>query len=119
MRDAHAKGRTLMSRADGADRPEDVDAAFAEIVSELRAQGVGQTDPEELEAEESPDSYAGTERAEDQPSDPDNPWRGNDTEWAVVMFAAPPAVTGECEQLVHTYPSLNPRPTRSDHNVTL
>jgi len=99
-----------MSRADGADRPEDVDAAFAEIVSELRAQGVGQTDPEELEAEESPDPYAGTERAEDQPSAPDNPWRGNDTEWEDVLFDAPPAGTGESEHFVPPDPPPLPRP---------
>ena len=99
-----------MSRADGADRPEDVDAAFAEIVSELRAEGVGQTDPEELEVEESPDSHAGTEHTEDHPSYPDNTWRGSDSEWEDVLFDAPPTGTGEDEHFVPPDPPPLPRP---------
>lgn len=69
------------------DRPEDVDAAFAEIVAGLEREGVGRLpDPDEAE------STGGTDLAEQDDEEPtaESPrpaqpppqaWRGSDTEW--------------------------------------
>jgi hypothetical protein len=89
------------------DRPDDVDAAFAEIVASLQREGVGRTIPDlddltdtsELPVTDDPDSTppggtpalgaapgpgrAGTPDAPRRPRPPEPPtgWRGHDTEW--------------------------------------
>ncbi|MFL6124056.1 hypothetical protein [Actinophytocola sp.] len=82
------------------DRPDDVDAAFAEIVADLRREGVGRTIPDlddltdtsELPVTDDPDgtppvgmpSPAFDPSATDRtrpPHDPPTSWRGHGTEW--------------------------------------
>jgi hypothetical protein len=82
------------------DRPDDVDAAFAEIVADLRREGVGRTIPDlddltdtsELPVTDDPDgtppvglpSPAADPSRVDRlraPQDPPTSWRGHDAEW--------------------------------------
>jgi hypothetical protein len=82
----------------GADGPEDVDAAFAEIVAGLEREGVGSTVPADLSAEASALPESASELSEEKkerqiPEGPELPevaapatagWRGHETEmdWA-------------------------------------
>lgn len=62
------------------DRPDDVDAAFAEIVADLEREGVGRTIPDIEEAPDEPDPPA----EPDEPKPPREPapsWRGHEGEW--------------------------------------
>lgn len=67
------------------ERPEDVDAAFAAIVADLEAEGLGadiQADTERTEAiptVEEPDGPAPA--ATGEPTAPIAAWRGHDTDW--------------------------------------
>ena len=84
------------------DRPDDVDAAFAEIVADLQREGVGRTFPDlddltdtsELPITDDPDSTppggfaAGSPglaqsrpAPESRPNEPPTSWRGHETEW--------------------------------------
>jgi hypothetical protein len=75
------------------DRPDDVDAAFAEIVADLRREGVGRTIPDvddltdtsEVPIVDDPDATPPAGRARVAPPDPTpeppTSWRGHDTEW--------------------------------------
>jgi len=65
------------------DRPEDVDAAFAEIVAGLEREGVGSRPPDLDDPDEAPaGGVAAEERPKDEPSaPPPAAWRGSDTEW--------------------------------------
>jgi hypothetical protein len=74
------------------DRPEDVDAAFAEIVADLEREGVGRgvgkqpdDQPEESgppDAQGRPDSQGRPDaRGRPAPADPESTWRGHGTEW--------------------------------------
>lgn len=75
----------MNGRTGGSDRPEDVDAAFAEIVADLEREGLGS--PERLAAElaDTEDEAAG-ERDErpaagEAPAGAPQAWRGHDAEW--------------------------------------
>lgn len=66
------------------DRPEDVDAAFAEIVAGLEREGVGRMpDPDEAEPGDVKDRASDEEPpAPPRPAAPPPPaWRGSDAEW--------------------------------------
>ncbi|WP_233160311.1 hypothetical protein [Actinophytocola xanthii] len=70
------------------DRPEDVDAAFAEIVAGLEREGVGRRAPDLDEPDAAPSGTAVADppvAEERQPPRPAGPpptaWRGSDTEW--------------------------------------
>ncbi|MCT2584084.1 hypothetical protein [Actinophytocola gossypii] len=70
------------------DRPEDVDAAFAEIVAGLEREGVGSRPPQLDDPDDTPPGgvVAAEERAEPEPptqppKPPPTAWRGSDTEW--------------------------------------
>lgn len=79
------------------DRPDDVDAAFAEIVADLQREGVGRTIPDlddltdtsELPVTDDPDStppggFGSPDVAQGRPAPPTHPsasWRGHDGEW--------------------------------------
>lgn len=110
-----------MSRAGGADRPEDVDAAFAEIVSELRAEGVGQTDPETLEDsdDETAESRPDSDRSGGTPSTKEGTWRTSDSEWEDVLLGDEPAGIDENEHFVPPEPPPLPRPGRGAFVVLL
>ncbi|MEV6627268.1 hypothetical protein AB0M83_27435 [Amycolatopsis sp. NPDC051106] len=113
-----------MSR--GKDGPEDVDATFAEIVADLRADGFGLSVEEDAadKAEKSGAAdAAGTgfgvesesRRTPDRPAEPpaaDSPpepgWRSGGTSWDTTMFSDDPA--GDDEHYVPPEPPPLPRP---------
>ncbi len=95
-----------MSR--GKDGPEDVDATFAEIVADLRADGFGLADQDLTEE-------PGTRTTPERPADPapaaDPPepgWRTGGTTWDATMFGDDPA--GDDEHYVPPEPPPLPRP---------
>ncbi|WP_033293338.1 hypothetical protein [Amycolatopsis jejuensis] len=120
-----------MTRGKGADGPEDVDATFAEIVADLRAEGVG------VFVDEDPFPGAGTDTVppDSRPADPDvsgsgstparpaadpvpqrpqppkapaeDGWRTGGTDWDETMFSADPA--GDDEHYVPPEPPPLPR----------
>lgn len=57
------------------DRPDDVDAAFAEIVADLEREGVGRTLPDLAEPPAEPDP------PRPQPAEPAPAWRGHEGDW--------------------------------------
>ena len=76
------------------DRPDDVDAAFAEIVADLEREGVGRTIPDlddltdtgEIPIAEDPRGSGSptpevTDRPPSRSPEPRPSWRGHDTEW--------------------------------------
>jgi len=98
-----------MTRGKGADGPEDVDATFAEIVADLRAEGVGVFLDE--------DPFAGTGSAAAEPDAPEPPgkpeksgdakakpkpagpaaegWRTGGADWDETIFSGDPAEDDE------------------------
>ncbi|MYW93408.1 hypothetical protein G3I59_22980 [Amycolatopsis rubida] len=102
-----------MNRGKGADGPEDVDATFAEIVADLRAEGVGvflDEDPFSGSSSAGPEASPGTEpeagEAKPKPAaDPPAPaappppspegWRTGGTDWDTTMFSGDPAEDDE------------------------
>lgn len=97
-----------MSR--GKDGPEDVDATFAEIVADLRADGFGL--PEDVAGVT---DVAEEKRAPERPADPpaaDPPepgsWRSGGTTWDTTMFSDDPA--DDDEHYVPPEPPPLPRP---------
>lgn len=111
-----------MSRTGGADRPEDVDAAFAEIVSELRAEGVGQADPdtpEESGDDETAEPRPDSERSGSTPSAREGTWRTSDSEWEDVLLGDEPAGLDENEHFVPPEPPPLPHPGRGAFVVLL
>ncbi|GAB3477254.1 hypothetical protein [Amycolatopsis cihanbeyliensis] len=119
-----------MSRVGGSDGPEDVDATFAEIVADLRAQGVGdglgKGDTEEPETrrerntgdtEEVGDGGESEERGVSRPpARPASDWRSSDTEWdATMLDGSQPAGGGtedEDEHYVPPEPPPLPKPRK-------
>jgi len=101
-----------MSR--GKDGPEDVDATFAEIVADLRADGFGLP---EIDTEETAGA-TGTERERKTPERPADPpavesppepgWRSGGTSWDTTMFSDDPA--DDNEHYVPPEPPPLPRP---------
>ncbi|MEU7783484.1 MULTISPECIES: hypothetical protein [unclassified Amycolatopsis] len=108
-----------MSR--GKDGPEDVDATFAEIVADLRADGFGLPENDTADtagAAETPQTGTATEQrkaperpAEPPAADPAPPeagWRSGGTTWDTTMFSDDPA--GDDEHYVPPEPPPLPRP---------
>ena len=63
------------------DRPDDVDAAFAEIVADLEREGVGRTMPDLNEPPDEPDTPTAPTPAITRPAEPPQAWRGHEAEW--------------------------------------
>jgi hypothetical protein len=63
------------------DRPDDVDAAFAEIVADLEREGVGRTLPDLNEPQDEPDPPTAPTPAQPRPAEPPQAWRGHDADW--------------------------------------
>ncbi|MDQ3786893.1 MAG: hypothetical protein M3422_06580 [Actinomycetota bacterium] len=63
------------------DRPDDVDAAFAEIVADLEREGVGRTLPDLNDPRDEPDPPTAPTPAQPRPAEPPQAWRGHDTDW--------------------------------------
>ncbi|MFI7674417.1 hypothetical protein [Actinophytocola sp. NPDC049390] len=63
------------------DRPDDVDAAFAEIVADLEREGVGRTLPDLNEPLDEPETPTAPTPAQPRPAEPPQAWRGHDTDW--------------------------------------
>lgn len=134
-----------MSRLSGADGPEDVDATFAQIVADLRAQGVGtnRDDPDDPSGvadtgdtdgiESSSDSTDATgtadtrspretgeprtrERGEPEATRAGGGWRESETGWDETMFGPDP---GNDEHYVPPEPPPLPRPRKGAFIVLL
>lgn len=114
-----------MSRVGGTDGPEDVDATFTEIVSDLRAQGVGDVDVDELHSSgpdrgrAEPDN-SGDVRGRDVAggSVPESAgWRDSGSEWEEVLFGEDPA--DDDEHYIPPEPPPLPRPRRGAFVVLL
>ncbi|MBB5856740.1 hypothetical protein ACFQ05_28010 [Amycolatopsis umgeniensis] len=120
-----------MSR--GKDGPEDVDATFAEIVADLRAEGVGLF-PEEDLGKPAGKAVEKTEKAEkvEKPSekaprpetsseaDPEPGWRGGGTSWDKTLFEDDPAGSSDDEgHFVPPEPPPLPRPRKGAFIVLL
>ncbi|PKV90624.1 hypothetical protein ATK30_1373 [Amycolatopsis echigonensis] len=100
-----------MNRGKGADGPEDVDATFAEIVADLRAEGVGvflDEDPfsgagpasAEPDASAKSEPEAGSAKPKPSadppaPSAPPEGWRTGGADWDTTMFSGDPAEDDE------------------------
>lgn len=91
--------------------PEDVDAAFAAIVADLRAEGVGEFDDETLEPQQPP-RPAGT-----TPPAGELPWRGGATPWEDVVLGNDPSP--DDEHFVPPEPPPLPRPGKGAFVVLL
>ncbi|HWD04997.1 MAG TPA: hypothetical protein VG674_21365 [Amycolatopsis sp.] len=122
-----------MTRGKGTDGPEDVDATFAEIVADLRAEGVGMFIEEDVR--ELGDAAAGV--APDDPNAPEttpppakpvkpakpadppesDSWRTGGTTWDETMFGDDPA--GDDEHFVPPEPPPLPRPRKGAFVVLL
>ncbi|MFC4858455.1 hypothetical protein [Actinophytocola glycyrrhizae] len=63
------------------DRPDDVDAAFAEIVADLEREGVGQAIPDLDEPSDEPDTPTAPTPAVTHPVEPAQAWRGHEADW--------------------------------------
>ncbi|AXB43900.1 hypothetical protein [Amycolatopsis albispora] len=98
-----------MSRSNSADGPEDIDATFAEIVADLRAEGVGTT------LEQQPDDEPTPPPPSPAPGPPEQTvaasgWRGADREWEATVFGDDPA--SDDEHFVPPEPPPLPRPRK-------
>ncbi|MEV4597312.1 hypothetical protein AB0K15_07915 [Amycolatopsis sp. NPDC049253] len=119
-----------MTRGKGTDGPEDVDATFAEIVADLRAEGVGlflEEDALELAddtageqgGDPAPPPVAKTDPKPDKPEkapETDN-WRTGGTTWDATMFSDDPAE--DDEHFVPPEPPPLPRPRKGAFVVLL
>lgn len=103
-----------MSRAGGTDGPEDVDATFADIVSDLRAQGVGEIDVDEPQINE-PDRGRADSGATGR--SPSADWRNGESQWEEVLFGDDPA--DDDEHYIPPEPPPLPRPRRGAFVVLL
>lgn len=112
-----------MSR--GKDGPEDVDATFAEIVADLRAEGVGLVPEEELgkpaeKAEKAEKSSEKTSRPDPAEAEPEPGWRGGGTSWDKTIFEDDPAGSSDDEgHFVPPEPPPLPRPRKGAFIVLL
>jgi len=112
-----------MSR--GKDGPEDVDATFAEIVADLRAEGFGFPETDTADSDTGTGTAGGaasgagaeseSRKTPDRPADPpavDTPpepgWRSGGTSWDTTMFSDDPA--DDDEHYVPPEPPPLPRP---------
>ncbi|MGW4488101.1 hypothetical protein ACWEOE_30170 [Amycolatopsis sp. NPDC004368] len=117
-----------MTRGKGTDGPEDVDATFAEIVADLRAEGVGLFLPEdaleladdptaEQAGEEAAPPVAKTDAKPDKAPEADDSWRTGGTTWDTTMFEDDPAE--DDEHFVPPEPPPLPRPRKGAFVVLL
>ncbi|MDT8914225.1 hypothetical protein [Amycolatopsis sp. PS_44_ISF1] len=112
-----------MSRGKGADGPEDVDATFAEIVADLRAEGVGVFTADAPEAAADPAAERPSDSSPPPPAKPEKPaepgegWRSGGTSWDATMFSDDPA--GDDEHFVPPEPPPLPRPRKGAFVVLL
>jgi hypothetical protein len=114
-----------MSR--GKDGPEDVDATFAEIVADLRAEGVGLYPEEDLEkpaekAEKSEKQKPSekTPRPDQSEAEPEPGWRGGGTSWDKTLFEDDPSGPSDDEgHFVPPEPPPLPRPRKGAFIVLL
>lgn len=99
-----------MSRGKGADGPEDVDATFAEIVADLRAEGVGLF-PDEVDDEPAARSTEKPEKvSRPEPAEQESGWRGGGSAWEKTLFEDDPAA--DEEHYVPPEPPPLPRPRK-------
>lgn len=109
-----------MSRIDGHEGPDDVDAAFARIAADLRAEGIGTDGARDTGEHE---ASAQEDRPQEQPRSTDRTstsgWRDSGTEWDETLFGPDPAdsVDGAGsddtdEHFVPPEPPPLPRPRR-------
>lgn len=110
-----------MSRASGADGPENVDATFEEIVADLRAEGVGS---EDIPGGEDDDGTGTAVAPRDAGVTDDGPratgrsgWRASGTEWDDTMFGPDPAE--DDEHYVPPEPPPLPKPRKGAFVVLL
>ncbi|MEC3973928.1 hypothetical protein [Amycolatopsis sp. H20-H5] len=103
-----------MSRGKGADGPEDVDATFAEIVADLRAEGVGLF-PDEVGDE--PTARAPEKVSRPEPAEQESGWRGGGGAWEKTLFEDDPAA--DEEHYVPPEPPPLPRPRKGAFVVLL
>ncbi|MFI5612277.1 hypothetical protein [Amycolatopsis sp. NPDC051903] len=114
-----------MTRGKGTDGPEDVDATFAEIVADLRAEGVGMFLEEDvLELGDSspgtpPDTTPTATAKPDKPAETpeSDSWRTGGTTWDTTMFTDDPAE--DDEHFVPPEPPPLPRPRKGAFVVLL
>ncbi len=112
-----------MSR--GKDGPEDVDATFAEIVADLRAEGIGLLPEEDLEkpaekAEKAEKPSEKTPRPESSEAESEPGWRGGGTSWDKTLFEDGPAGSSDDEgHFVPPEPPPLPRPRKGAFIVLL
>ena len=90
--------------------PEDVDATFAAIVADLRAEGIGEfvDEPAEPKAEKTPPA---------EPEQPEPAWRGGGTQWEDTVLGEDPA--DDDEHYVPPEPPPLPRPGKGAFVVLL
>ncbi|SFB46509.1 hypothetical protein SAMN05216266_112196 [Amycolatopsis marina] len=107
-----------MSRIDGHEGPEDVDAAFARIAADLRAEGIGTQEARERDQGE-PDAPTQEERPQEQtrPAEQTSTsgWRDSGSEWDETLFGRDPSATNpedDDEHFVPPEPPPLPRPRR-------
>ncbi|RZQ63187.1 hypothetical protein [Amycolatopsis suaedae] len=104
-----------MSRGNGAGGPEDIDATFAEIVADLRREGVG-TAPEKSLPDDPVETAPVTSSAT-------GGWRGSDSDWSATMFGDDPAEPGKPDDPDDHYvppePPPLPRPRKGAFVVLL
>ena len=96
-----------MGRLGGTDGPEDVDATFAEIVADLRSQGVGEQQPDDAPPPAQADSDDAATAS----------WREAGSEWEDVLFGKDPAP--DDEHYVPPEPPPLPKPRRGAFIVLL
>ncbi|RSN13849.1 hypothetical protein DMC63_25485 [Streptomyces sp. WAC 05977] len=110
-----------MSR--GKDGPEDVDATFAEIVADLRAEGVGlfpDDDVEEPAGKTAEKPAEKTPRPEPSDAEPEPGWRGGGTSWDKTLFEDAPSGPSDDEgHFVPPEPPPLPRPRKGAFIVLL
>ena len=63
------------------DRPDDVDAAFAEIVADLEREGVGRTMPDLNDPPDEPDPPTAPTPTPTRAAEPPQAWRGHEGDW--------------------------------------
>ncbi|MFI6028410.1 hypothetical protein [Amycolatopsis magusensis] len=103
-----------MSRSNSADGPEDIDATFAEIVADLRAEGIGTT-LEQQDDEPAPPAPPPPAPPSPTPGPPEQTvaasgWRGSEREWEATVFGDDPAA--DDEHFVPPEPPPLPRPRK-------
>ncbi|MEV6912589.1 hypothetical protein [Amycolatopsis sp. NPDC051071] len=113
-----------MSR--GKDGPEDVDATFAEIVADLRAEGVGLFPEDDLEkpagktTEKAEKPSEKTSRPDPSEAESEPGWRGGGTSWDKTLFEDGPAGSSDDEgHFVPPEPPPLPRPRKGAFVVLL